>query len=734
MNYDQTHWIPVQRRQPLPTFYYHEHFKEMLDFVNEHYAHVLLDEHIDFIDAFRALPRNAQCLYVRLVNRKGRVFARHRLRYPELGDQAPLFEALQKGGWVASPTVDHYEELLAFLTRSEIYKRMLPEFTGMSRSLKKAQLVDFARSNVDPAGFIAGLDSEHLLVQLRTDEIAYFLFLYFGRARDSLSQFTMRDLGLVRTQTFSDTYEPRFNDRAEALEHFYFATRLKRLERARPDEITYLSTEAADWPAANFPGSARPRDELAYRLGRKAERDGEIERALGLYGKGESAGCSERTVRLLLASDRHDDARRYLERCLDDPRSDGEWLFADDLYARKFDSKRTSVTTDMLRAAESVDIDESRNGSPEFAVVDHFEARGLAAYCTENLVWRTLFGLLFWDELFVDGDTSLHSPFEFLPSSLQDGTFYEKNTERIESQFASLHDPARAKRGLLKTSTEHYGTPNGVFRWRESMNDAVFALLDHAPVDAIETILRRFCRDYTDSRYGYPDVMVIDADGVRFIEVKAEGDQLRRNQLLRLRQLREAGFRADVLRVRWVLDPQQTYVVVDVETTGGNGERHRVTEIGAVKLRDGQVIDRFQTLLNPQRSIPANIQRLTGISAAMVEDAPYFSDIAEDFEAFLEDSIFVAHNVEFDYGFIAREFGRIGRAFRYPKLCTCTSMRKLYPGQRSYSLASLCRSFDIPLKQHHRALCDAEAAAELLLLINEKRPQTVAGAHQEPAG
>ena len=105
----------------------------------------------------------------------------------------------------------------------------------------------------------------------------------------------------------------------------------------------------------------------------------------------------------------------------------------------------------------------------------------------------------------------------------------------------------------------------------------------------------------------------------------------------------------------------------------------------------------------------------------MVDDAPYFSDVADDFEAFLQDSIFVAHNVEFDYGFIAREFARIGRPFRYPKLCTCASMRKLYPGHRSYSLAALCREFDIPLRQHHRALCDAEAAAELLLLVNEKR-------------
>ena len=721
VTYDQTHWVPVQRRQPLPTFYYHEHFVEMLDFVDEHYAHVLLDRHIDFIDGFRALPRNAQCLYVRLVNRKGRVFARARVRYPELGDQLPLFEALQAGAWIAAPSVEHFEEVLEFLTRSEIYALTLPRFTGMSRSLKKAELVDFVRGNVDAAEFMTNLDTDHLLVQQRSDEVRYLLFLYFGRPRDSLSQFTMRDLGLVRTQSLNETYEPRFGDRVEALENYYFATRLKRVEKAGAHEIARLGEEAKAWPEANFPGSARLRDELAYRLGRKAERRKDTQSAFAIYGKGESAECSERIIRLLLAESRRDEARAYLERCLDEPRSDEECLLAQDIYARKFNGKRTSAATDVLRGAESIDIDESRSGSPELAVVDYFEGRGHASYRTENLVWRTLFGLLFWDELFVNGDVSLHSPFEFLPASLQDGTFFDRNRQRIETKLALLREPSRAKRELLKSSTSRYGTPNGVFRWRESMNDAVFALLDHAPGDAVETVLRRLCRDYTSARYGYPDVMIVDAEGVRFIEVKTEGDQLRRNQLLRLQQLREAGFRADVLRVNWVLDPDQRYVVVDVETTGGRGEHHRVTEIGAVKLRDGKIIDRYHTLLNPQRSIPGNIQRLTGISPAMVEDAPYFSDIADDFEAFLDDAIFVAHNVEFDYGFIAREFTRIGRTFRHPKLCTCASMRKFYPGKRSYSLASLCRSFDIPLQQHHRALCDAEAAAELLLLINEKR-------------
>ncbi len=719
MTYDQTHWIPEQRRQPLPTFYYHAHFTEMLDFVASRYAHTLLDEHIRFIDDFRALSREAQCLYVRLINRKGRVFGRDRLRYPELGDLAPWLDELRRARWVAPPEAGDFDVVLKFLTRAEIYAVALPLVPGMSRSLRKAQLVAFVRDNIDPPLFMAAFDSDRVFVQLRAESVRYLLFLYFGRIRDSLSRFTMRDLGLVRTQDLQDTYEPRFGDRDEALEHFYFASRLH--SASDGDALAELQCDAGDWPEPNFPGSARLRDQLAFTLGRAAERARAPEKALSLYARGESAECGERIARLLLATGQRDEARKFLERCIDDPRSDEERLFAEDIYARKFGRKRTSTATDVLRAGESLDLDESRSGAPERAVVEHFEGLGLAAYRTENLVWRTLFGLLFWDELFVENDASLHSPFEFLPAALANGRFYARNPERIEAKLALLREPAAVKRELLRVSTQYYGTPNGVFRWRRELNDAVFALIDHGDCDALISSIRRLCRDYRESRYGYPDVMVIDEAGVRFLEVKTEGDQLRRNQLLRLEQLRADGFRADVLRVRWMLDPDQAYVAVDVETTGGKGENHRVTEIGAVKVRNGEIVDRFQTLLNPQRTIPPNIVRLTGITPAMVEDAPYFADIADDFVEFMEDAIFVAHNVEFDYGFISREFARLGRSFRHARLCTCSSMRKLFPGHRSYSLASLCSRYDIPLRQHHRALCDAEAAAELLLLINEKR-------------
>ncbi len=714
MTYDQTHWVPVQRRGPLPTFYYHEHFIEMLDFVAEHYAHAFLRPHADFVEDFRQLPKEAQCLYVRLVNRKGRVFARNRLRYPELGDLQPVLDRLADQRWVRIPAAEHFGEMLDFLTRDDLYRVLLPRIAGLPRSMKKTQLVEFAKENLAAAEFMSALDTDRVLVQGRANEVSYLLFLYFGRIRNSLSQFTMRDLGLVRTQSLGGAYEPRFDDRAEALENFFYASRLHQLRRSTIEDV-------AEWPEPNFSSSSRLRDELAYEAGRQLEKSGSADAALRLYEAGESARCSERVVRLLLSGNRRDEAQRFLERCLDSPRSDEEWLVARDLYERKFCKKRTSDSTDLLRAGEVVDIDESRSGAPERAVVDYFNALGHAAFRSENLLWRTLFGLLFWDELFGNDDAAMASPFDFLPASLTSGKFYEQHTETIAATLALLAEPARAKQKILMASTRHYGKANGVFRWRESMNDAVMALLDHSAPASIARILERMARDYENHRYGYPDLLVIDEEGPRFVEVKTEGDQLRRNQVLRINQLREAGFRADVVRVRWILDPNQPYVVVDVETTGGKGDNHRVTEIGAVKMRNGEIVDRFQTLLNPQRSIPAGISKLTGITPAMVQDAPYFADIADRFEEFMSDAIFVAHNVDFDYGFISREFARLGRPFRHAKLCTCASMRKLYPGLRSYSLAALTRHFGISLEQHHRALCDAEAAAELLLLVNERR-------------
>jgi DNA polymerase-3 subunit epsilon len=140
-----------------------------------------------------------------------------------------------------------------------------------------------------------------------------------------------------------------------------------------------------------------------------------------------------------------------------------------------------------------------------------------------------------------------------------------------------------------------------------------------------------------------------------------------------------------------------------------------------VKIEQGIITDTWQTLVNPERHIPKMITELTGISNEMVKDAPLFGHIAEKLDTFSQNAIFVAHNVNFDYGFIRQEFARLNKKYTRAKICTVQQARKYLPGYKSYSLGKLCLDLGIELKNHHRALDDAKAAAEVLLRINQVR-------------
>ena len=161
-------------------------------------------------------------------------------------------------------------------------------------------------------------------------------------------------------------------------------------------------------------------------------------------------------------------------------------------------------------------------------------------------------------------------------------------------------------------------------------------------------------------------------------------------------------------------------VVVDVETTGGRPPGDRITEIGAVRLLDGRIAAEWSTLVNPERSIPWFVQRLTGIDQRLVASAPGFADIAGDFLAFLGGATFVAHNVHFDWRFLNAELlrARDGTLVN-PRLCTVRLARALLPHVRRRSLDSLTWLFGIGVEGRHRALGDARATARILLHLLE---------------
>ncbi|WP_337504347.1 PolC-type DNA polymerase III, partial [Anaerotignum lactatifermentans] len=159
-----------------------------------------------------------------------------------------------------------------------------------------------------------------------------------------------------------------------------------------------------------------------------------------------------------------------------------------------------------------------------------------------------------------------------------------------------------------------------------------------------------------------------------------------------------------------------TYVVFDIETTGLSKEKEMITEIGAVKVADGKIIERFSTFVNPQRPISAEITKLTGITDDMVKDAPTIENVLPEFLKFCEDTVLVAHNASFDTGFIRIAAERAGLGeLHHTIVDTLELARALLPELNKHKLDIVCEHLGVTLNGHHRAVNDAEATAEVFI-------------------
>jgi DNA polymerase-3 subunit epsilon len=157
-----------------------------------------------------------------------------------------------------------------------------------------------------------------------------------------------------------------------------------------------------------------------------------------------------------------------------------------------------------------------------------------------------------------------------------------------------------------------------------------------------------------------------------------------------------------------------SYVVLDLETTGGNAVQDRITEIALVRVDQGIESARWATLVNPGVRIPPFIQSLTGISDAMVEDAPSFAQVAKQLIALLEGAVFVAHNVRFDHGFIQNELARLDIALKVKTLCTVRLSRRLYPQHKGHGLDAILQRHGLQTQARHRAMGDVDVVLSWL--------------------
>lgn len=693
----------------LPVKYYLSHFQELRSVLTEHYSDFFEFGHTRFLQDFDLLSEDAQCLYLRMLNRKGKFFFKEGLEYQEITSLEDALKELLHKEFILELSETHKGELLDFLPKKKLHELLNEKGISFLKSSGRDVLIEeLNKTELLPSSVLSSI-----VVQGKMEEIDYLLFLFFGRLQKNLSLYTLRDLG-VRKVSSRKAQRARFESKEEALSQYFY-------EKLFASDI--MRTDVTSWPRALNHDSFELREETLIYWAEELKQENKVDEALELLCFCEGHPGREKRVRLRYQMGQKDEALAELEKILDAPVSDLEFLFAEDFLARKYHKQKRSILTETLRSARKIPIDESFYRSPEAGVQDYFRNLGMDSFHVENYLWNSLFGLFFWEELFESEKSGLFNEFERTPSDLLGKKFYELHEKEILKRLELLNSPEMALEYLRQKVLEKEDTPNGVFSWHENTLPTLELFLMHADSKAVYEMLLYLSQDFLARATGFPDLMVIEENKVKFCEIKAEGDSLKQQQLIQMIALQRAGFEVEVLQVSYTFNPDQLYVVVDLETTGGMPPYHRITEIGAVKVRGGEIVERFQTLVNPERRISKNIEELTGISNEMVKDAPKFHEVAEAFENFTKDAIFVAHNVNFDYGFLQAEFERLEERFVRPYICTKSWMRKHFPGLESYGLKNLTNHFNISLLTHHRAMCDAEAAASLLFLINQKRAE-----------
>ncbi|MEA3316314.1 MAG: 3'-5' exonuclease [Campylobacterota bacterium] len=169
---------------------------------------------------------------------------------------------------------------------------------------------------------------------------------------------------------------------------------------------------------------------------------------------------------------------------------------------------------------------------------------------------------------------------------------------------------------------------------------------------------------------------------------------------------------------------EQTFCIVDIETNAPNVSEGQIIEIGAIKLKNNQIIEEYQSLVNVSQISPF-IQEITGITPDMTHNSPSLKTVLEEFKIFLEDDIFVAHNISFDYKFISDSLKKYDLGELYNrKLCTINLSQRIINAQR-YGLKYLAKELNINIDEHHRALNDAYVTTKILKHCLSRLPKNI---------
>lgn len=552
----------------LPPKYYRDYFRYLIHFVERQYGGLLNENERLFLHEFEQLPEDAQCLFIRFTNRRGAFFRVRKIKYPEIEHWGQGLVELEDRGFVEPPTADHAPragELLGVFTKTELldFAKNLGLDAKGKASLKKEDVMDWLLESLDFEALVGWIRSQEPVVKVNFEaETMMLKFLFFGNRRGDMSDFVVRDLGHLRYETFDEAFfVPHFTTRQEAEDRLRVSLAREDFALMRDAETDPLDVYRwlMDWHETYglaLTDVARPSYErLLLRVGAFLERQKRPEQSLEVYQLTVQPPSRERQVRLLYKTGFQEEALRLCEEILIGPLNADEQFFATDFVDRhegKIQKRRTKrSTTTWLHQSERIRVGIEWRYRVEQGVIDYLERRGERAAFSENFLWGTLFGLLFWDLIFDASTAAIHHPLQRSPSDLFKPQFFEKRRPALLDRLDLLDEPEALRAHLTRVFREKVGIVNPFVYWAEAALELVLLACERIPAEPLRRVLLDMAVDPREHTRGFPDLFTWTDEGYTFIEVKSPTDNLSSQQLYWLQFFERVGVRAKVLRVEW---------------------------------------------------------------------------------------------------------------------------------------------------------------------------------------
>jgi hypothetical protein len=550
--------------------YYWDNFRYVLGLVRRLYDSLLNEAERDFLDRFDRLSIDAQCLYVRCSNRKGVFFRVNKFNYPEITELPAALAELLGAGFMSRLHASHEgmgSEALDVFTKADLLA-LLPleadEIRAMNK-LKKDEVVRYALNELNFGEIVTSLTTREPVVKVNFEaEVMMLKFLFFGNRGSDMTEFVMRDMGMMRVEQYDDSQmTARFRSRKEVEdkllvsltnETFY---ELKQAETAPPDIYNWFLNWNETRP--NLTEIAMPGyQKLVCRVGAFLERSKLPDEALAVYELTDRVPARERRARLLFRNGLTDEALALLDEIAVTPQNAEERFFAQDFKEKILGTsqkKRTrKATTRFLLEAESVSIPAAYRHHVEAGVMNYYLEQGYEAAFTENYPWRGLFGLLFWDIIHDANVSAIHHPLQRAPSDFYLPDFYLRREGAMKKRLAELRTRDDWRRHVGRTYNAKYGILNVLVDWNDELLGLVNQLIALIDLEQLSLILLEMARNVREHTRGFPDLLIWNEVGeYSFVEVKSPTDHLGSQQLHWLQYFETIGVQGKVVRVVWAM-------------------------------------------------------------------------------------------------------------------------------------------------------------------------------------